>query len=95
MNLTSVVAQIVQARVWAQGLTVGVLIAAGVVSSLNKPDKIEGPVRHLVRRTPAPRRRRALTARPQTPDHSWKDIIAHEQEEEAARKQRIDGYLRR
>lgn len=69
--------KIVQARMWAQGLTVGVLIAAGVASHLNKADTVEGPVRHLA------------------PDHSWKDIVEHEQEEEAARKQRIDGYLRR
>lgn len=35
---------------WAQGLTVGVLIAAGVVTHANRSQiEEEGPVRHLVR----------------------------------------------
>lgn len=40
--------KIVQARMWAQGLTIGVLIAAGVMTHARRAKEIdEGPVRHI------------------------------------------------
>ncbi|KAK7696007.1 hypothetical protein QCA50_000647 [Cerrena zonata] len=44
----SIPQKIVQARMWAQGLTIGVLIAAGVLThSMRTKQEDEGPVRHL------------------------------------------------
>ncbi|THG97614.1 hypothetical protein EW026_g4411 [Hermanssonia centrifuga] len=61
--------KVVQARMWAQGLTIGVLIAAGALTHAQRAKALdEGPVRHL------------------NADHSWKDIVDHEQAaKEAAR----------
>lgn len=42
--------QIVQARMWAQGLTLGVLIAAGVMTHTRRAKEMEDGVRHVVRR---------------------------------------------
>ncbi|KAI0347113.1 hypothetical protein BDW22DRAFT_1351471 [Trametopsis cervina] len=40
--------KIVQARMWAQGLTIGVLIVAGVMTHARRAREIdEGPVRHI------------------------------------------------
>ncbi|KAI0682907.1 hypothetical protein BC835DRAFT_1397835 [Cytidiella melzeri] len=40
--------KIVQARMWAQGLTVGVLVVAGVMTHARRAKEIdEGPVRHI------------------------------------------------
>ena len=53
--------KIVQARMWAQGLTIGVMIAAGVATHAQRTKAIEeGPMHHNT-------------------DHSWRDIIDHEQ----------------
>ena len=47
--------QIVQARMWAQGLTIGVLIAAGVMTHARRAKEIdEGPIRHIVSRLHSP-----------------------------------------
>ena len=46
---------------WAQGLTIGVLIAAGALTHSQRVKAIEeGPIHHNT-------------------DHSWRDIIEHEQ----------------
>ncbi|GJE84520.1 respiratory supercomplex factor 2, mitochondrial [Phanerochaete sordida] len=39
--------KIVQARLWAQGLTLGVLIVAGVATQAQRASADQGPVRHL------------------------------------------------
>ncbi|RDX55454.1 hypothetical protein K466DRAFT_91514 [Polyporus arcularius HHB13444] len=68
--------KIVQARVWAQGLTIGIIIAAGILTSSqrakNRADE-EDPRFHHV---PA--------------DHSWKDILEQEQKEQARIKASIE-----
>ncbi|EDR12278.1 uncharacterized protein LACBIDRAFT_311516 [Laccaria bicolor S238N-H82] len=60
--------KIVQARMWAQGLTIGLVIAAGALTQS----------------------KRAETAREQTHDHSWKDLLDQQERdrqlEEAAMK---------
>ena len=46
---------------WAQGLTIGVLIAAGIMTHAQRQKALdEGPFHHNT-------------------DHSWRDIIEHEQ----------------
>ncbi|RPD67327.1 hypothetical protein L226DRAFT_529676 [Lentinus tigrinus ALCF2SS1-7] len=61
--------KIVQARVWAQGLTIGIIIAAGILTSSqrakNRGDEDDPRFRHL------------------PIDHSWKDILEQEQKEQA------------
>ena len=47
---------------WAQALTIGVLIAAGALTHAQRQKQInDGPIHH------------------QAADHSWRDIIEHEQ----------------
>ena len=47
---------------WAQGLTIGVLIAAGALTHTERAKAIDdGPIHH------------------NNVDHSWRDIIEHEQ----------------
>ena len=51
---------------WAQGLTIGVLIAAGIMTHAQRQKALdEGPIHHNT-------------------DHSWRDIIEHEQATAAA-----------
>ena len=53
---------------WAQGLTIGVLIAAGALTHAQRKKALEdGPIHHGA------------------VDHSWRDIIEHEEAENAAR----------
>ena len=69
--------QIVQARMWAQGLTVGVLIAAGELTHAQRQKAIDGgPLHHAV------------------VDHSWRDIVEHEQAAAEGRQvaQRVPWY---
>ena len=52
---------------WAQGLTIGVLIAAGALTHSQRVKAIEeGPMHH------------------QNADHSWRDILEHEEAYAAA-----------
>ncbi|CCL99405.1 uncharacterized protein FIBRA_01423 [Fibroporia radiculosa] len=66
--------KVVQARMWAQGLTIGILIAAGALTHAKRmkgAEVDEHGRRHI------------------EPDHSWQDIIAQEEQhakEEANRK---------
>ncbi|EKM59779.1 uncharacterized protein PHACADRAFT_181748 [Phanerochaete carnosa HHB-10118-sp] len=59
--------KIVQARLWAQGLTLGVLIVAGIATHANRTKEDEGPVRRV------------------EADHSWRDIVNHELQEQRQR----------
>ena len=64
---------------WAQGLTIGVLIAGGAMTHAQRAKAIdEGPMRH------------------QTPDHSWRDILEHEENTAAGKQvalpQRVPRY---
>lgn len=81
---------------WAQGLTIGVLIAAGVMTHARRVREMdEGPVRHLVS-TPAsfptssPENLIADSAfhATQEADHSWKDIVEHEEQARQLAQQR-------
>ncbi|KAI0638033.1 hypothetical protein C8Q77DRAFT_1088979 [Trametes polyzona] len=61
--------KIVQARMWAQGLTIGIIIAAGVLTHSQRAKKYEEEEDHRFRHIPA--------------DHSWKDILDQEERERA------------
>lgn len=75
---------------WAQGLTIGVLIAAGVMTHAKRARELdEGPVRHLVSALvhltfiaqPS-----VILTRVQAADHSWKDFVANEEQVKAQQK---------
>ncbi|KAH9951719.1 hypothetical protein B0H21DRAFT_717202, partial [Amylocystis lapponica] len=58
--------KIVQARMWAQGLTIGIIIAAGALTHSRRAKEIdENGIRYIA------------------PDHSWKEILEQEEQNEA------------
>ncbi|KAI0353501.1 hypothetical protein OH77DRAFT_1427193 [Trametes cingulata] len=65
----SVPQKLVQARMWAQGLTIGIIIAAGVLTHSQRARNAE---------VEDDRRFRHIA-----PDHSWKDILDQEEKERA------------
>ncbi|CDO71354.1 hypothetical protein BN946_scf184908.g112 [Trametes cinnabarina] len=65
----SVPQKLVQARMWAQGLTIGILIAAGVLTHAQRARKYEEEEDHRFRHI--------------EPDHSWRDILEQEEQERA------------
>ncbi|KAH9918178.1 uncharacterized protein BXZ73DRAFT_80645 [Epithele typhae] len=71
-KIQTVPQKVVQARMWAQGLTIGIIIAAGVLTHSQRAKRFEEEIRdgHLVRHLPE--------------DHSWKDILEEEERERAA-----------
>ncbi|KAI0772091.1 hypothetical protein BD413DRAFT_52913 [Trametes elegans] len=65
----SVPQKLVQARMWAQGLTIGIIIAAGVLTHSQRTKNYEEEEDHRFRHI--------------APDHSWKDILEQEEKEQA------------
>ncbi|KAI0677095.1 hypothetical protein C8Q78DRAFT_987559 [Trametes maxima] len=61
--------KIVQARMWAQGLTIGIIIAAGVLTHSQRTREYDAEEDHRFRHI--------------APDHSWKDILDQEEKEQA------------
>ncbi|KAI9001417.1 hypothetical protein BD414DRAFT_474561 [Trametes punicea] len=68
----SVPQKLVQARMWAQGLTIGILIAAGVLTHTQRARKYEEEEDPRFHHTEA--------------DHSWRDILEQEEKERALAK---------
>ena len=93
IRLTDVV-QVVQARMWAQGLTIGIIIAAGILTHSQRSkayeEEDEHRVRHLVRNLCSDFGASAHLFLPlaQPADHSWQDILAQEERERAAKSGR-------
>ncbi|TBU49350.1 hypothetical protein BD309DRAFT_947504 [Dichomitus squalens] len=69
--LQSTTQKVVQARVWAQALTIGIIIAAGILTHSQRSKELESMDEHNVRHLP--------------PDHSWLDVL-QEQEKEKERE---------
>ncbi|KAI0824772.1 hypothetical protein BC628DRAFT_410619 [Trametes gibbosa] len=65
----SVPQKLVQARMWAQGLTIGIIIAAGVLTHSQRAKQYDEEDDHRFRHI--------------APDHSWKDILDQEAKEQA------------
>ena len=66
---------------WAQGLTIGVLIAAGALTHARRQQALdEYGRRHLVR-IPEPFPWHHCADDMQEPDHSWRDIVEQTSEE--------------
>ncbi|KAH9894457.1 hypothetical protein C8Q73DRAFT_695626 [Cubamyces lactineus] len=61
--------KIVQARMWAQGLTIGIIIAAGVLTHSQRAKKYDEEEDHRIHHI--------------APDHSWRDILEQEERERA------------
>ncbi|KAI0723147.1 hypothetical protein C8Q76DRAFT_721782 [Earliella scabrosa] len=72
--------KVVQARVWAQGLTIGIIIAAGIMTHKQRAQAYEDEDERRVRHLPV--------------DHSWKDILDAEQKEQARIADSIDARAR-
>ena len=83
---------------WAQGLTIGIVIAAGILThsqrAKDQGEMDEHRVRHLVssllRRFPGSCGGITSSAA-QPADHSWQDILAQEEKEEKERAARSGG----
>ncbi|KAH9853643.1 hypothetical protein C2E23DRAFT_113246 [Lenzites betulinus] len=83
----SVPQKIVQARMWAQGLTIGIIIAAGVLTHSQRAKEYEEEDDHRFRHIVRAYKTLQWTMLPdslycmQAPDHSWKDILDQEAKE--------------
>ena len=91
--------QIVQARVWAQGLTIGIIIAAGIMTHKQRAsvyeEEDERRVRHLVCGCgQRPFTKIVMVLLSQPPDHSWQDILEQEQKEQQRIAASIDSRSR-
>lgn len=76
---------------WAQGLTIGVLIAAGALTHARKTKEVdEFGHRHIVSQCCLPLVQ-GLIVMLQEPDHSWRDIVA--QEEKHLKEQQPDKSI--
>jgi hypothetical protein len=62
--------KVVQARMWAQGLTIGIIIAAGALKHSQRSEAVD---RHV--------------------DHSWQDVLAHQEKERQADEQQRAANL--
>ncbi|KAI1789542.1 hypothetical protein LXA43DRAFT_1020772 [Ganoderma leucocontextum] len=70
--IQSTTQKVVQARVWAQGLTIGIIIAAGILTHAQRSRVYEEEDERGVRRLPT--------------DHSWMDVLRKREKEKEGAK---------